>query len=93
MPTVTSISPTYVANPGTDSIGIYGTGFTGATKVLLGENEPATAFSVQSDTEIWATTHNLLTPSSRVAVYVEGPDGRSDDPGEPGWLTLGEVTN
>ena len=35
MPTVESIYPTEVANPGSDTIGIYGTGFTDATNRLI----------------------------------------------------------
>ena len=89
-PTVTSISPTTVANPGTDTIGVYGTGFTGATQVLIGDH-PAINFSVQSDSEIWATTHHEYTTGSRVMVYVESPSGKSPNPPEDAWITLGEA--
>jgi len=90
VPEVTSVSPTFVANPGSDSVGIYGTGFTDATQVLIGDHN-AVSFSVQSDTEIWAVTHNEYSKGSRVMVYVEGPGGKSADPGEAAWLTLGEA--
>ena len=92
MPTVGSIYPTEVANPGSDTIGIYGTGFTDATKVWIGDDE-ATSMSVQSDTEIWATTHHQYTTGSRVMIYVEGPTGKGEQPPEAAWLTLGQPVN
>ena len=92
MPEVTSISPTSVANPGSDSVTVYGSGFTDATHVWIGDYD-AVSFSVQSDTEIWATTHNQYSSGSRVMVYVEGPSGKSANPPEDAWLTLGEAAN
>jgi len=89
VPEVTSVSPTFVANPGSDGVTINGSGFTGATKVMIGDHTEL-SFSVQSDTEVWAVTHNEYSKGSRVSVYVEGPGGKSGEPGEPGWLTLGE---
>ncbi len=91
-PNVESIYPTEVANPGTDAIGIYGTGFTDATTVWIGDDQ-ATSMSVQSDTEIWATTHNAYSAGSRVMIFVEGPNGKSDQPPEATWLTLGQAAS
>ena len=92
MPEVTSVSPTFVANPGSDSVTIYGSGFSDATRVWFGDYN-AVSFSVQSDTEISAVTHHEYSKGSRVAVHVEGPGGKSANPTEAAWLTLGEAAS
>jgi hypothetical protein len=54
-PQVTGISPTSGAEAGGDTIIITGSGFTGATGVSF-DSTPATAFTVDSDTQITATS-------------------------------------
>ncbi len=54
-PTVTGISPTTGTTTGGTSVTITGTDLTGATGVSFGAN-PATSFTVDSDTQITATS-------------------------------------
>jgi beta-glucanase (GH16 family) len=53
-PTVTAVSPAIGAAAGGTSVTITGTGFTNATQVDFGTNNPAASFVVNSDTQITA---------------------------------------
>jgi tyrosinase len=54
-PVVTAISPTSGTTAGGDTVTLTGTGFTGATAVAFGPS-PAATFTVDSDTQITATS-------------------------------------
>ncbi len=73
-PSVTSVSPNSGPVAGGQSVTITGTGFTGATSVKF-TSTPATAFSVDSDTQITATSP--AHGGGSVNVYVQTPSGTS----------------
>ena len=72
-PQVTGISPTSGSSAGGDTIIITGSGFTGATGVSF-DGTPASAFTVDSDTQITA-----ISPAGTgtVDITVTTPDGTS----------------
>jgi hypothetical protein len=74
VPTVTGISPTRGAAAGGDKVTIIGTGFVAASGVSFGSNNPATAYTVDSDTQIAATSPR---GSGTVHVTVTTPTGTS----------------
>ena len=89
VPTVVQVGPTGGSAAGGNTVDIYGTGFTGATKVTFG-GEAATSFKVLSDVQIAAVAPKLtkascLAASHAVAtlglcqtqVQVTGPGGTS----------------
>jgi hypothetical protein len=71
-PVISSLNPTSGAGAGGDTVVITGTGFTGTTAVSFGAN--AATFSVDSDTQITATTPG---GSGTVDVTVTTPAGTS----------------
>jgi Pro-kumamolisin, activation domain/IPT/TIG domain len=85
VPTVLQLGPTGGAAGGGNSVDIYGTGFTGATRVTFG-GEAATSFKVLSNTQIAAVAPKLTTAASHAVatlglcqtqVQVTGPGGKS----------------
>ncbi len=55
---------------------ITGTGFTGTTEVFFGKDNPATSFTVDSDTQITAIAPAKTTNTNR-HVLVRTPGGTS----------------
>ncbi|HEV3213578.1 MAG TPA: protease pro-enzyme activation domain-containing protein [Acidimicrobiales bacterium] len=89
VPTVVQVGPTGGSATGGNTVDLYGTGFTGATKVSFG-GEPAASFKVLSDVQMTAvapklTTASCLAASRAVAtlglcqtqIQVTGPGGTS----------------
>ena len=74
-PTVSSLSPPSGAVAGGYPVTITGTNLTGATGVMFGPN-PATSFTVLSDTELSATVPGV-TFGGPVEVTVNSPNGSS----------------
>lgn len=74
-PSITSISPTSGAEAGGDSVVITGTNLTGAMAVNFGP-AAATTFSIDSDTQITATTPPGT--GTGLAVVVQGPVSASN---------------
>ena len=73
VPVVTSVSPDTGVDTGGTSVTITGSGFTGATAVMFGSS--AETYTVDSDTEITATTNSA--GNGTVDVTVTTPDGTS----------------
>ena len=73
-PAVTSVSPSSGIDSGGTSVTISGSGFTGATAVTFG-SKLANGYTVDSDTEITATSPN--SDNGTVDVTVTTPDGTS----------------
>ena len=88
VPTVIQVGPTGGLAKGGNTVDLYGTGFTGATKVTFG-GELATSFKVLSDVQIAAVAPKLTTASCLAAshtatiglcqtqIQVTGPGGTS----------------
>jgi hypothetical protein len=74
-PSITSVSPTDGSPAGGTAVTITGNSFSGATSVSFGVN-PATSFTVNSNTSITATAP-AGTAGSRVDITVTGPGGTS----------------
>ena len=74
-PSVTSVSPTSGVDTGGTTVTISGSGFTGATAVMFGSDSEI--FTVNSDTEITATTTSAEDGNGTVDVTVTTPDGTS----------------
>ena len=72
VPSITSVSPSTGTTAGGTSVTITGTNFTGATAVTFG-GTPATSFTVNSATQITATTP--ARSAGAVAVAVTNADG------------------
>ncbi|KJY42180.1 hypothetical protein VR41_08935 [Streptomyces sp. NRRL B-1568] len=75
VPMVSSVSPISGTTAGGTNVTVTGTGFTGATTVRFGDT-PATSFTVNSDTQITATTP---LGSGTVQVTVTTPSGTSNE--------------
>ncbi|GAA3048724.1 hypothetical protein GCM10010464_11220 [Pseudonocardia yunnanensis] len=75
MPTVLTVVPSIVPTTGGTVVTITGSGFIGATAVSFG-GTPATTFTVNSDTQITATTP--ARAAGIAAVTVTGPTGTSN---------------
>ncbi|MGA2632668.1 MAG: glycoside hydrolase domain-containing protein [Terracidiphilus sp.] len=76
IPNITSLVPSSGVNTGGTSVGINGTGFTGATAVDF-NGVPAASFNVNSDASITAVTPALVPLTGPVEVQVFGPGGMS----------------
>ncbi|MFR9750626.1 IPT/TIG domain-containing protein [Nocardia sp. 004] len=74
-PTLLALNPDVGPSFGNNVVVLIGTGFTGATAVDFGGN-PATSFTVDSDSQITATTPFL--PAGAFAVTVTTPGGTSN---------------
>ncbi|WP_218022503.1 IPT/TIG domain-containing protein, partial [Nocardia amamiensis] len=74
VPSLSSISPNKGPTSGGTTVTLTGTGFTGATAVNFGST-PATSFTVNSDTQITATSP---AGTGIVSVTVTGPTGTSN---------------
>jgi expansin (peptidoglycan-binding protein) len=91
LPVVASIHPTFVdGTGGGDLITITGSGFSAPVQVWFG-SEAGLEVSIDSDTQITATTPvQNMTPSSMIAVLVDAAGGRSvPGPVDSAYLTLG----
>lgn len=78
VPTVTDLSPAGGPDEGGTVVDVTGTGFSGATAVRFGATNPATAFTVLSDTHLRVTAPPApgpATPISTVNVVVDTPAG------------------
>ena len=73
-PTVTNVAPNTGPTTGGRPITITGTGFTGATRVSF-SGTPATAYTINSPTQITATTP--ARPAGTTHVYVRNPGGQN----------------
>lgn len=71
VPTITNVSPTSGTTLGGTTVTITGTGFTGATAVTFG-GTAATSFTVDSDTQVTATTPAHAAGAVDVAVTAPG---------------------
>ena len=87
VPTVVQVGPTGGPSGGGNTVSIYGTGFTGATKVTFG-GEPAKSFKVLSDVQIAAVAPKLTSATCfheahstlglcQTQIQVTGPGGKS----------------
>ena len=72
--------PTGGSAAGGNTVDVYGTGFTGATKVTFG-GEAATSFKVLSDVQIAAVAPKLTTASCLAASHAVATLGAVPDPG------------
>ena len=75
-PAITGIAPASGPTTGGTVVVITGTGFTGATKVTFGQAGPATSFTVDSATQITATSPASATKGIR-NIRVTTPSGTS----------------
>ena len=96
-PQATAVSPTKVPAAGGTPVTITGTGFTGATSVTFGAayggNKLPAQFSVDSDTQITATTPDAMAKfmsGSNLAVVVTTPAGSSPDDRTAPFVTFGD---
>jgi hypothetical protein len=77
-PVVSSISPDFGSTAGGTTVTIIGTGFIGAKQVLFGFGDPAASYTVDSDTQITATSP--VDPDPKIEdrnIHVTGPGGTS----------------
>jgi hypothetical protein len=88
-PTFTSIAPASGPNAGSTVVTITGSGFTGATSVTFG-GTAATAFTVNTDTQITATTP--LHATGIVNVVVTTPVGTATGSGVTGYTYVAPPT-
>jgi CSLREA domain-containing protein len=93
-PTVTSVAPANGAVSGGTSVMITGSGFTGATAVNFGNNQPATTFTVTNDTSISAVSPAGSAGAVDVTVTTPGGTSAANPPGDQfTYIAPGYVVN